>query len=99
MSRIRKNAVEILNPLPGGASYTTRKSAIQFVRRGAAAFESDHAIRFLNQDRRIKPTNTSDGIGGEYWWRRGKTGGVVQRIGSIVFPAARKRKADKTYEQ
>jgi hypothetical protein len=90
MSRIRKNIVGILNPLPGGASYTTRKSAVQFVRRGLAAFENDHAIRFLNQDRRIKPANSSDGDG-EFWWRPGKTGGMVQRIGSIIFPTTRKR--------
>jgi hypothetical protein len=100
MSRIRQSVVDILNPLPGGASYTTRRSALQFVRRGLAAFESDHAIRFLNQERRIARANSSDGIGGEFWWRRGKTGGMVQQIGSITFPMARKRReADKTHEQ
>jgi hypothetical protein len=100
MSRIRQNVVDLLNPLPGGASYTTRRSALQFVRRGLAAFESEHAIRFLNRERRIARANGSDGIGGEFWWRRGKTDGMVQQIGSITFPMARKRrKADKTHEQ
>ncbi len=100
MSRIRQNTVEILNPLPGGASYTTRRSALQFVRRGLAAFEGDRAIRFLDQERRIERANGSDGIGGEFWWRRGKTGRMVQQIGSIIFPTAPKRhEADKTNEQ
>jgi hypothetical protein len=92
MSRIRQNIVDILNPPPGGASYTTRRSALQFVRRGLAAFESDHTIRFLNQERRIERANSSDGIGGEFWWRLGKTGGMVQQIGSAVLPRVRKRR-------
>jgi hypothetical protein len=92
MSRIRRHTVEILNPLPGGASYTTRRSALQFVRRGLAAFEGDHAIRFLNQDRRIERANSSDGLGGNFWWRLGKTGGMVQQIGSVVLPRVRKRR-------
>ena len=92
MSRIRQNVVDILNPLPGGASYTTRRSALQFVRRGLAAFESDHAIRFLDQERRIERANSSDGVGVEFWWRLGKTGGMVQQIGSVVLPRVRKRR-------
>jgi hypothetical protein len=90
MSRIRQNSVEILNPIPGGSRYTTRKSAVQFVRRGLAVFEADDgAIRFLNQDRRTDCARGCDGIGGEFWWRLGKTGGMSQQIGSIVFPATR----------
>jgi hypothetical protein len=99
MSRIRQNSVEILNPISGGVCYTTRKSALQFVRRGLAVFEhSALAIRFLDQERRIERAHCGDGLGGEFWWRRGKTGGMVQLVGSIIFPA-RERKAYKTYEQ
>lgn len=94
MSRIRQSTVEILNPLPGGVSYTTRRSALQFVRRGLAAFESDRAIRFLNQDRRIERANSSDSVGGEFWWHLGKTGGMVQQIGSAVLPRVRKRREE-----
>jgi len=92
MSRIRQNTVEILNPLPGGVSYTTRRCALQFVRRGLAAFESDRAIRFVNQDRRIERANSSDGVGGDYWWRLGMSGGMVQQIGSAVLPRVPKRR-------
>jgi hypothetical protein len=92
MSRIRQNSVEILNPIPGGARYTTRKSALQFVRRGLAAFASDHAIRFLDQARRFESRKHCDDIAGEFWWRLGKTGGMVQQIGSAVLPRARKRR-------
>jgi hypothetical protein len=87
MSKTRRNTVQILNPLPGGTSYTTRKSALHFVRRGLAAFEAGGgAIRFLDQGRRIRTSEVSDRIGGEFWWRLGKTGGMWQQIGSIVFP-------------
>ena len=37
MSTTRSNTVQILNPAPDGAQYTTRKSAQQFVRRGLRA--------------------------------------------------------------
>jgi hypothetical protein len=93
MSRIRQNSVEILNPIPGGARYTTRKSALQFVRRGLAVFEAgEGAVRFLHQDRRIESIKGSDAVGGEFWWRLGKTGGMVQQIGSAVLPRAPKRR-------
>jgi hypothetical protein len=97
MSRIRLNTVQILNPLPGGVQYTTRKSALQFVRRGLAIFEAgERAIRFLDQDRRVKKNSQfNDGIGGEFWWRLGKTGGMSQQIGSIVFPVT--PEADKEH--
>jgi hypothetical protein len=88
MSKPRLNTVQILNPLPEGANYTTRKSARQFVRRGLATFESgEAAIRFLDQTRRTI-VGRGDGIGGEFWWRHGKTGGMSQLIGGIIFPAA-----------
>jgi hypothetical protein len=91
MSRTRLNTVQILNPLLGGAQYTTRKSAVQFVRRGLAVFEAgEGTIRFLDQDRRVISRTVGDGIGGEFWWRLGKTGGMSQQIGSIVFPVAHK---------
>jgi hypothetical protein len=91
MSKTRLNTVQILNPLPGGAQYTTRKSALQFVQRGLAVFEAgDGAIRFLGQGRRIEGGKGSDGVGGEFWWRLGKTGGMSQQIGSIVFPVTHK---------
>src|ERR1019366_3331693 len=91
MSKARSNTVQILNPLPGGTQYTTHKSAIQFVRRGLAVFAiGGGAIRFLNQDLRTNCAKSCDGIGGEFWWRRGMTGGMCQQIGSIVFPVMRK---------
>jgi hypothetical protein len=94
MSRLRRNTVQIVNPLPGGVPYTTRKSALQFVRRGLAVFEGGYeAIRFLDQDRRVISRTVGDGIGGEFWWRLGKTGGMSQQIGSIIFPV--KSKSDK----
>jgi hypothetical protein len=87
MSKLRRNTVQIVNPRPGGAPYTTSKSALQFVRRGLAVFEAgEGAIRFVDQDHRIKNSKKGDGIGGEFWWRLGKTGGMSQQIGSIVFP-------------
>jgi len=93
MSKNRRNTVEILNPLPGGAHYTSSKAARQFVRRGLAVFEAvDEAIRFLDQDRRFNRSSGMDGIGEAFWWRIGKTGGMAQQIGSIVIPAARKVK-------
>lgn len=95
MSKVRLNTVQILNPLPGGSQYTNRTSALQFVRRGLAIFECKGSIRFLNQDRRTVGGNGGDGIGGEYWWRLGKTGGMTQQIGSIVFPVT--HKADKAH--
>jgi hypothetical protein len=95
MSKVRLNTVEILNPLPGGAQYTNRKSAVQFVRRGLAIFECEGSIRFLNQDRGTVRRNGGDGIGGEFWWCLGKTGGMTQQIGSIVFPVT--HKADKAH--
>ncbi len=89
MSRFRFKTVQILNPLPGGAQYTTRKSALQFVRRGLAFFESGGgAIRFLNQSPRIAGSQ-HDGIGGKFWWRYGKTGKMSQIIGNVAFPAPR----------
>jgi hypothetical protein len=98
MSRVRQNSVEILNPIPGGARYTTRKSARKFVRRGLAVFEDgDAAVRFLDDQRRTEPADSSGGAGGEFWWRLGKTGGMVQQIGSAVRPRVRKRREeDKT---
>jgi hypothetical protein len=98
MSKTRPNTVQIVNPLPSGAQYTSHKSALQFVRRGLAVFEAgDTAIRFLHQDRLIELELSKGGNrgGGQFWWRPGKTGGMVQQIGSIVFPMARRRrKAD-----
>jgi hypothetical protein len=87
MSKTRTNTVRIINPLPGGSKYTSHKCALQFVRRGLAVFEADYsAIRFLNQDHRINRARRSDRNGGHFWWRIGTTGGVAQRIGSIVYP-------------
>ena len=97
MSKLRRNIVEIVNPLPGGAPYTTWKSAHQFVRRGLAVFEAGgNAIRFLNQERRTNNGEVRDRIGGEFWWRMGMTGGMVQQIGSIVFPVHKAGKAKRS---
>jgi|ERR1035438_4753370 hypothetical protein len=98
MSKIRRNTIQVINPLPGGASYTTQKSADDFVRRGLAVFEAnDGAIRFLDQDRRIIRGEERDRSGGEFWWRLGTTGGMTQQIGSIVFRGANKpRKAHRS---
>jgi len=38
---LARRAVLILNPPPGGAGYTTHKTAVQFVRRGRAVWEAD----------------------------------------------------------
>ena len=93
MSRIRANMVAILNPPPGGAGYTTRKSALRFVRRGLAVFEGgDAAIRFVDQHRRVERSSSRDNLGGDFWWRLGMTGGMVQQIGSAVLPRAPKRR-------
>ena len=95
MSRLRQNSVEIVNPVPGGARYTTRKSALQFVRRGLAVFEiGDAAIRFVDQHRRMELVEGGDSVGAEFWWRLGKTGGMVQQIGSPVLPRARQRREE-----
>ena len=46
--------VKILNPLPGGGEFTSRKSADSFVRRGMAEYMADGSMRFLagNQSKR-----------------------------------------------
>jgi len=46
---------------------------------------------FWIRNQRIKRPNCSDGDGKVSWWRLGKTGGIVQRIGSAVLPIERKR--------
>jgi hypothetical protein len=85
MSKIRRNTIQVINPLPGGSPYTTRKSADAFVRRGLVVFEAgDGAIRFLDQDRRIIRGEGRDRSGGEYFWRVGKTAGMAQAICSKV---------------
>jgi hypothetical protein len=92
MSKPRSNTVQILNPAPGGAQYTTRKSAQQFVRRGLAVFEAgDAAIRFLNQSRRA--VGSRDGISGDFWWHHGKSGGMSQLLGTLIVQAVRKARA------
>jgi hypothetical protein len=97
MSKTRPNTVQIVNPLPGGARYTSPKSAIQFVRRGRAAFEDGNtSIRFLTQDHRSNTARRSDLDGGHFRWRIGTTGGFAQRIGSIVYPTEKGRRLDKT---
>jgi hypothetical protein len=86
MSKSRTNTVQIVNPRPGGASYTSRRSALGFVRRGLAIFEPDeNALRFINLERRERNRGHDDGQGESFWWRRGTTGGMVQRIGSVVI--------------
>jgi len=50
MSIRRSKTVQIINPLPGGSSFTSYKRALQFVRRGLATFEAQEAaIRFTDQ--------------------------------------------------
>ena len=84
MSKIRRNAVLIQNPLPGGATYTTRKAALGFIRRGLAVFAAPDSIRFLDQARRIETAPAQDGTDGIFRWHRGKTGRMVQLLGSAV---------------
>ena len=82
MSRSRKDTVQIVNPIPNGAHYTSRKSALQFVRRGVAAFENgESAIRFLNQRRQELRRGDPD-CGDEFHWRVGITGKMVQVMAS-----------------
>lgn len=96
MSKARVNTIQILNPLAGGARYTSRKSALQFVRRGLAVLEADNtALRFLDQDRRSLDRKQNDPIGGRFWWRRGKTGGFAQLIGSNIYPLSQPGNLDK----
>jgi hypothetical protein len=84
MSRIRRNAVLIQNPLPGAAKYTTRKAARGFIRRGLSVFAAPDSIRFLDQARRVETAPAQDGTDGIFRWHRGKTGRVVQLLGSTV---------------
>lgn len=46
--------VSIINPLAGGARYTSRKRAEHFVRRGAAAYTPAGALRFIDQGKRLE---------------------------------------------
>ena len=84
MSKIRRNAVLIQNPLPGGAKYTTRKAALGFIRRSLAVFAAPDSIRLLDQARRIETAPAQDGTDGIFRWHRGKTGRMVQLLGSAV---------------
>jgi hypothetical protein len=96
MSKTRATTVQIINPFPGGAHYTSRKSALQFVRRGLAVLEANNTVlRFLDQDRRSNERRKDDRVGGHYWWRIGKTGGFAQGIGSIVYPLSKVSKLDE----
>jgi len=96
MSKGRANTVQIVNPLPQGAQYTSYKTALQFVRRGLAVFEgSAKAIRFLDQDRRIDIARGGDQGDGHFGWRIGKTSGFTQRMGSIFYPMDKGRRLDK----
>src|SRR5690348_402709 len=88
MSRIRRNTVQIVNPAPGGAQYTSTKSARQFVRRGLATFEDgESAIRFVHQNPQ-EPCQPNGDCGNEFWWRFGITGGMVQAVASRVVPTS-----------
>lgn len=100
MPKTRHNTVRIVNPLPGGAQYTSNRSASEFVRRGLAVLDGEGtAIRFLDQTRRIHQAQRSDGGDSQFRWRLGKTGGMVQRIGSIVYPIAHEgHDEEKPYE-
>lgn len=84
MSRVRRHAVLIQNPLPGGAAHTTRKAAVGFIRRGLAVWIDSNAIRFVAQGRRMAESRMQDLADEPFWWRRGKTGGMVQVLGSTV---------------
>jgi len=46
--------VEILNPEPGGSSYTSEKRARYFVRRGIAEFDPFGRLQFLNRSDSFK---------------------------------------------
>jgi hypothetical protein len=96
MSKTRATTVQIINPLLGGSHYTSRKSALQFVRRGLAVSEANNTVlRFLDQDRRSDEGRNIDRIGGHFWWRIGRTGGFAQGVGSIFYPMSKASKLDK----
>lgn len=90
MSIQRRGSVSIINPVSGGAHYTTFKTALQFVRRGRAVWEVDgSAIRFIDQFQ-LSQSGGSGGAGdGVFRWHRGISGGMVQVLGSAARPFSR----------
>lgn len=47
----RRQKIQILNPIPGGAHLTSLDSALRHVQRGAAEWVGDAAIRFTGHQR------------------------------------------------
>jgi hypothetical protein len=84
MSIHRRKIVQIINPVPGGAQYTTDKAALQLVQRGRAVWEANQtALRFIDQVQ--APMGGTGGAGEELFrWRRGISGGMAQIVGSAV---------------
>lgn len=77
MPQGKPDTVEILNPLPGGSRYTSRKNALRMVRRGIAVASGD-AILFPTREwltqlnRKEALDRMDDGFveqrGGILWW-------------------------------
>jgi hypothetical protein len=88
MSTPRRGIVQIINPVSGESRYTTRKSAMQLVRRGRAMWDADEsAIRLTDQ---VQASNCGErgGAGqGFFQWHRGVSGGMAQVLGSQKYRA------------
>ena len=78
VSQGKSSTVEILNPLPGAARYTSRKNALRMVRRGIAVASGDDAILFPTREwlSRLNAKEAQDRLddgfveqrGGVLWW-------------------------------
>jgi hypothetical protein len=83
MSKRKTSTVRIINPALGGAGFTSRKAAEQYVSRGRAVFDEDGAaLRFVDQR-----CNRSGQDGGIYQPVRGCSGGMTQLLWIRAIPA------------
>jgi hypothetical protein len=64
----------------------TREDLVQAYQEvgGLAVFAAPDSIRLLDQARRIETAPAQDGTDGIFRWHRGKTGRMVQLLGSTV---------------
>ena len=68
--------VAIINPV-SGSSYTSEKSALDFVRRGRAVLENG-MLRFVDREQRREYSRSGEA----YWWN-GSTGDKMHRPGEV----------------
>ena len=82
MSIPRRRIVQIINPVAGGAQYTTHKAALQLIRRGRAVRTADGlAIRLTDQVQASHCGGSGDEQG-VFQWHRGISDGMAQFLGS-----------------